>query len=422
MLTHTAALPCGSVQGEDRGSHVVYRGIPYAAPPVGPLRWQAPRPHSGWHGVYDATRFKSRCWQKDHAPGDFYHREFYADPAFTSPCSEDCLHLNIWAPKSGGENLPVAVWLHGGAFLHGWGGEAEFDGAAYAARGVILVTLNYRVGIFGFFCHPALTARDGQSGNYGILDQIAALDWVRANIGALGGDAGNITVFGQSAGGMSVRTLASSPLAKGKFQRAIAQSSGGYRGPLSANLPMADMERLWANCLDDAGLAFEELAALPAAQLFAQTAPFTAFALPRLGMELCFVPVIGGALLPCGYDEAVDRGLLHDIPYITGCTRDDIGGGEMYDRTLDWCGRVKSPTYMYHFTRPLPGDGAGAFHSAELWYMFGTLGRCWRPMTTADKALSDDMLDCWTGFMKHGQPGGVWQPCTGSPAQVFDFE
>lgn len=229
----------GKLRGVEGTYADIYRGIPYAKPPVGELRFHAPEPPEPWEGIYAADTFSCICPQLGQEPGSFYEKEFYSDPAFMPPQNEDCLYLNIWTPKSEEprreEDLcPVAVWFHGGGFIDGFGSEIEFDGEAYAKRGIVLVTVNYRLGLLGYFAHPDLTARDGHSGNYGLLDQIAAIDWVRENIAAFGGNPDQITIFGQSAGGMSVRALISSPLMKGKVRGAILQSCGGYHSPLTA--------------------------------------------------------------------------------------------------------------------------------------------------------------------------------------------
>ena len=215
--------PCGSIEGLVREGFLLFKGIPYAQPPVGALRFSPPQQMEPWNGVYKATEFGPICPQDSHEPGSFYHKEFYSGEA--PRMDEDCLYLNILTPKQWREPLPVAIWFHGGAYLNGHGAEMEFDGEAYAKRGVILVTVNYRLGFFGFFAHPKLK----HSGNYGILDQIAAIDWVRENIGAFGGDTDNITVFVQSAGGGSVQTLVRSALTEGKVHKAIIQSAGGYK-------------------------------------------------------------------------------------------------------------------------------------------------------------------------------------------------
>ena len=223
----------GAVQGalsQDQQT-VIFRGVPYAQPPVGALRFRRPQEHAPWEGVRDCTAFGPRCPQADLASMDFYGKEFYR--GLPDNESEDCLYLNIWTPASATaqSRLPVLFWIHGGAFLHGCGSEKEFDGEGFAKKGVILVTINYRVNAFGFFAHPALEeeTEEGVSGNYGIFDQIFALDWVQQNIAAFGGDPDAITLAGQSAGCMSVQTILSSPLARGMARGPSCKAAGASR-------------------------------------------------------------------------------------------------------------------------------------------------------------------------------------------------
>ncbi|MDO5443189.1 MAG: carboxylesterase family protein [Bacteroidia bacterium] len=220
----------GKIQGVETVSKgiYVYKGIPFAAAPVGDLRWKAPQPVTPWEGVRIADTFSAGAVQAPHDSSNPWTSEFYwNDPEF----SEGCLYLNVWtsAPGKPDEKLPVAMWIHGGAYTGGWSWEPEFDGKVWAEKGVVMVTINYRLGIFGFMCHPLLAEEspEGVSGNYGILDQIAALKWVHNNIAAFGGDPDNITILGQSAGAGSVKTLVSSPLTEGLISKAIIQSGGG---------------------------------------------------------------------------------------------------------------------------------------------------------------------------------------------------
>ncbi len=420
----TVKTKFGELQGVSENGCTVYKGIPYAKPPVGELRWKAPQELDSRQGVQNADKFPNRCVQGIAKPEEFYGKEFYSKPAFVPPMSEDCLYLNIWTPENpGNEKLPVAFWIHGGAFLHGFGSELEFDGAEYCKRGVILVTINYRVNAFGFLAHRWLADENGLSGNYGILDQIAALKWVRENITAFGGDADNITVFGQSAGAMSVQTLCSSELTKGMISAAIFQSAGGYDSPLNKDCSLAEALETGERFVEITGAkSAEALRAMSAEEIFAAVGKFLAES-PMLP----FRPIVDGLLMKQGYTETVDKNLHHDIPYMLGLTMDDIGSSEgtagtdnpLYKACVGWSlkneslGRALS--YVYYFKhRPL-GDDAGAFHSCELWYMFGTLDRSWRPKDAADYALSEKMLGYWTNFMKTHNPNGSglpdWQPC-----------
>ncbi len=430
----------GMISGTEREGYTVFRGIPYAKPPVGALRWRAPEETDGWEGVYHADAFSNRSLQDNPEPGGFFDKEFYDEPFYQTPVSEDSLYLNIWTPAAGpGEDLPVAFWIHGGAFMGGFGHEKEFDGEGYCKRGVILVTVNYRLGPIGFLAHPWLTEESraaglpAVSGNYGILDQIAALKWVCENISAFGGDPKNITVFGQSAGGMSVQTLVSSDLTRGMIARAIIQSGLG----LSYDHTLAKAEQEGVEFARNAGVhSLEEMRQLSFEQIMAAAGPIIMKGFP---LELAYTPVIDGVVLKDGYNAIMEQGRTHDIPYIAGSTMNDLAvdpqelakgnRGKVYKGTLDWCRALtdngRAPGYRYYFTRRLPGDDAGAFHSSELWYTFGTLSRCWRPMTGADAELSDRMMDYWTNFMKTGDPNGAglprWEGCR-SEADVMVFD
>ena len=229
-IVQTAQGPVQGALSQDART-VIFKGIPYAQPPVGERRFRRPQAHAPWTEPLDCREFGASCPQTDLSVMGFYSKEFYDVPL--PPLNEDCLYLNIWTPESAGEDsrLPVLFWIHGGAFMHGSGSEKEFDGEGFAKKGVILVTINYRVNVFGFFAHPDLEKEnpEGVSGNYGILDQLFALGWVRENIAHFGGDPEKITIFGQSAGCMSVQTIISSPLSKGMLRGAILQSGGGLR-------------------------------------------------------------------------------------------------------------------------------------------------------------------------------------------------
>lgn len=225
----------GKIQGVYKGEYTEFRGIPYAKPPVGELRWKPPAEIVPWDKVYKADRFSCKCPQLKSLIGTIYQIEFYNEAEYQVPMDEDCLYLNIWtSAKTPEEKLPVVMWIHGGAYVSGYGHEIEFGGEAYAKRNVILVSINYRLGAFGFLVHPWLMDEnsDGRAGNYGILDQIAAINWIHENIEAFGGDPDNVTIMGQSAGAMSVQTLISSPLIKGLVHKAILQSGGGYKNGL----------------------------------------------------------------------------------------------------------------------------------------------------------------------------------------------
>ncbi len=428
----------GKIEGVDQGAYVEYRGVPFAKPPVGPLRWKAPQPPEPFEGVYQATEFKAGSVQDDGRAGPPYDKDFYDEAAYTRPMSEDCLYLNIYAPKDA-KNCPVAMWIHGGAFMGGYGSEKEFDGAGYCKRGVIFVSIQYRLGVLGFLAHPWLTAEAGTSGNYGILDQIAALRWIYENIAAFGGDPENITVFGQSAGAMSVQTLISSPLTGDLIKRAILQSGGSYEAGLHRDTPLAEQESYGEIFSEVLGVdSLEAMRAKSTAEIVAATGPFMGKVFP-MAKGLFLVPVMDGQVLTGGYYDLMDKGEIKDIPYMLGSTKNDImvpenaaspedsplyTGSRAFSQKLEVLGR--KPAYVYYFARQLPGDDFGAYHSSELWYMMGTLSRAWRPFEPADYALSDRMLDYWANFMKTGDPNGeslpAWKPCSKEDPFVMELD
>lgn len=427
----------GQVQGIETAAPgvLVYKGIPYAAAPVGDLRWKAPQPVVAWQGVKIADTFGAAAPQGDkvlsdreNAPGMVdYTKEFFADG--NPERSEDCLYLNVWTPVAGKPEakLPVAMWIHGGAYSQGFGHEIEFDGEAFAERGVILVTINYRLGIFGFLTHPLLSAESANqvSGNYGILDQVAALNWIRDNIAQFGGDPDNVTIFGQSAGAGSVQNLLGSPLTKGKISKAIIQSGGGLSG-LSGGRSLAEVEEMSKAAFDDAGITtLEEMRKLSFSDLQQLQSEWRT---KRLSVALS--PIVDGYMSTADFSTNVRSGQIPNIPYMLGGTKDDMAfakvGQPYYDFSLELVKLGRNPAYIYDFRRELPGDKAGAFHSSELWYVFGTLARCWRPMTDADYALSTKMTDYWTNFIKTGNPnaGGQseWQPYTEESGFVMKLD
>ena len=415
----------GRLQGVASASPdvTVFRGVPYAAPPVGDLRWKRPQPVAKWKGVRVADTFANICLQPGNPVGTFYGNEFYwkEQPAQ----SEDCLYLNIWTPaKAVGQpsaKLPVAFWVHGGAYINGYGHEITMDGDAWASRGVILVTINYRLGIFGFLAHPELSAEsaDGTSGNYGTYDQVAALKWVHENIAQFGGDPSNITVLGQSAGAASIKNLVSSPMSKGMIRNAIIQSGGGITSTATSSNAQKQAEDTGKAFMDRFGLhTLQQMRAVTAEQLL------TMFKSESTNL---FRPHIDGVLLTESFDVAARNQHLADADYMIGCTLDDIRPmGRQIDEFCFLCDSLcHRPAYQYLFARKLPGTRDGAFHSAELWYMFHTLNRSWRPMTETDYRLADEMMDCWTNFAKYGNPNKPscddWQPFSLANPFVMTF-
>lgn len=434
MSVMIADTKYGKVEGIAEKGYTVFKGIPYAAAPVGNLRWKAPVQPDEIEGVLMADKFQNRCMQFPFNKEDFYYKEFYNNPDFVPEMSEDSLYLNIWTPaETSEEKLPVAFWIHGGAFMHGFGSELEFDGKEYCDRGVILVSINYRVGALGFLAHDWLSQenKEGISGNYGILDQIAALKWVRENIGAFGGDKDKITVFGQSAGSMSVQTLISSPITNGMIAGAIMQSGGGYKGGYSRDMTVEEAKKTGRLFVEATGAnSLTELRALSAEEIIKATEKMMRGA---SGMGLPFVPIIDGSLLLLGYDETIEKGLNHNINYMLGCTSEDLSfepgktGKEnpLYSACKNFSVQNEKsngrPAYVYYFSHQPKGDDAGAFHSSELWYTFGTLSRSWRPKDEADYELSKQMLNCWAEFMKTGRPEEYWRPCSKNDKFVMEF-
>ncbi len=416
----------GLLEGVDMGQYTVFRGIPYAKPPVGELRWRSPQETEAWEGVRKANTFPPICPQDmptaDSSFGALYYKEFYSYPDFMRPMSEDCLYLNIWTPNEQDDGpLPVAFWIHGGGFSGGYGSEIEFDGEKFCAKGVILVTIQYRVNIYGYFAHPWLCAENelGLSGNYGLLDQIAALTWVQENIAAFGGDPQRITVFGQSAGSMSTQALVCSDLTRGKIAGAILQSGIScesevlYRPTMEEEMAIGEQFVRFAH----AG-SLEELRTMDVETLHEAALKLQEHCIRTMHNPLVLVPNADGFVLKDTVSSLWRKGAMRDIPYIVGSTGNDLrmspeevaagAPGVLQKEGKLWAEKVtetyEKPVFLYWFTHKLPGDEAGAFHSSELWYVHGTLSRCWRPMTEEDYLLSERMMTYWTNFMKTGNP------------------
>lgn len=422
MKAHTR---CGDVLGV-RGNNpafTVFKGVPYAAPPVGELRFMPPAAHEPWEGVRVCDDFGPTPIENLAEHIGNYEKEFYS---VQMPISEDCLRLHIWTPaNAAGEDLPVMVWCHGGGYSRGYAYEMEFDGEAICKRGCILVSVGYRLGALGFLAHPFLSKRSGcgRSGNYGSLDQIFALQWVRDNIRQFGGNPDNVTIFGQSAGGGAMRTMLASPLARGLFHRTIVQSAGGI-GPGLPEGFMAGDEACGAKLVASLGWRPEELLTRSAEEIYFKLLD----AAYEQGMPMVFRPTIDGYVLTQSANEAINKGDVAPVPIMCGAVAGD--GARALDKyktspdfekirsvisavdTVSWGyvygKRGQNPVYTYYFDRQLPGDdwGKTSFHSCELWYTFGTLNRCWRPFTGYDYELSAAMTDYWTNFAKNGDPNG----------------
>lgn len=413
----------GLIQGINSAAKgvTVFKGIPYAAPPVDTLRWRVPQPVIPWEGVKVADTFGKIAWQDDLSKLDLFGKEFYAEGM--PEMSEDCLYLNVWAPsKTVGDKdakLPVAVWIHGGAFRHGFSYEKSMDGDAWAKEGVILVTIAYRVGLLGFFGNDMLAKEPGSEnrcGNYGIYDQYAALKWVNENIASFGGDPNNVTIFGQSAGARSVQTLVSTILARPYISKAIMQSGGGISVSQQKNtLSFMDIRKAGNEFCEWAGYeTLEQLRAVSPQDLRQKYVEYQAE-----GGNIPFGPMLDLYLIGNSFTTASALNNVMDIPYMIGFT---TGDGRRSGIDIDeFCASRNyyngKPVFEYQFDRALPGDDAGAFHTSELWYTFGTLDRAWRPFTEADHELSEEMIKAWTNFCKYGNPCGpeqtdYWPPFT----------
>lgn len=438
MYTQEITVEQGQLKGLAKDGYNFYGAIPYAKAPIGDLRYRRPQTAEKFTDTYLADNFPNKCPQNPQT--GFFKKEFYEDSKYNVNDSEDCLYLNIWTPtKKAASPYPVAVYIHGGAFMGGYNSEVEFNGANFAKKGIVLVTINYRLGIFGFLAHPDLSAENKEhiSGNYGIFDQIAALKWIKKNIAAFGGDANNITIFGQSAGAMSVQTLCSSPLTKNLFNAAIMESGAGYKNSLNYDLSLAQAEEIGKNLFKIFDIDnVVELRKIPTQTLLAKFNQYMGNLIKRnggfLGLDLPMVPNIDGYLLPEGYDKTIENGHLHQIPYLLGSNSNDIGTskdkefGDLYEGARNLAEKeneiTHNPVYLYYFKRQMPGDNAGAFHSAELWYVFGNLDHCWRPLTEADYRLSNDMMNNWINFFKTYKPLKDWRPYTEENKFIKQFD
>jgi para-nitrobenzyl esterase len=451
----TVTTAQGTVEGKliDEGKVRAFLGLPYAAPPVGQLRWKAPQPPAAWKGARDATKFGARCEQ----------RPIWKDYLFLdSGPSEDCLYLNVYAPATVNDSsrLPVMFWIHGGGYSAGAGSEPRYTDSALPALGVVLVTINYRLGVFGFLASEGLAKEAGGSaGNYGQMDMVAALRWVQANIARFGGDPNNVTIFGESAGSFAVSTLMAAPSARGLFHKAIGESGAPFSDVLA-------MERLavrgrrdqeWVEALGARSLA--DLRAMPTDKLVE--------AAEKKGVGW-FSPVIDGRLLTEGVPETYAAGRQAHVPLLAGWNRDERSGtlskgmtadkwtafaAEHYGKHADEFLAVfpgksdeeavqsadtyttdgfiafgawkwvevhaktgESPVYRYRFDlaatpSEMHPEGKYAFHSDELEYVFGTLdtrrGAQWRP---EDRKLSEQLTRYWTNFARTGDPNGEGLP------------
>lgn len=450
----------GRVEGRQADDIVAFKGIPFAQPPVGPMRWRPPGPAPVWDDVFEADRVGAICIQ---APAN-------GDPGVgPTPMSEDCLTLNIWRPAGATGRLPVMVWIHGGGYNNGSGTADLYDGSNLARRGVVMVTINYRLGRLGFFDHPGLAAERAPgepAGNYGVMDQIAALQWVRDNIGAFGGDPGQVTIFGESAGGAAVMQLMVAPAARGLFQRAVVQSGlGRQRSALLAE------DRPGRPSAQSLGVAFGRSAGLgptPTAEQLRGLAPEA-----LLGPMPLFYSdnlLVDGQVVPEDVVEAFAAGRQSPTPMMIGTNSaefwwirptdagaygrtDDAMTDAEYDALVAAYGgqdgydahvvsdlifneparhlarlhaKAGQATYLYRFDvvpDSNPEPSGGATHASERPYVFDNLHTVGRPMGDRDAWAATAMADYWTNFAKSGDPNGgahpMW-PQVG-PDQLMEF-
>jgi para-nitrobenzyl esterase len=438
----------GMLQGAQGDGVVVYKGIPYAAPPVGDLRWRPPQPPASWPGVRAADRFGDSCMQNP--------------PPVGGPLtvSEDCLYLNVWTPSPApAGKLPVMVWIHGGGFQIGSSAWPQTDGTSLAHHGVVLVSLNYRMGKFGFFAHPALTkeANGGELGDYGIMDMIAALKWVKANIAAFGGDPGNVTIFGESAGGMAVDFLMISPDARGLFEKAIVESGAGrseFRSLANAEADGAAAAEAWGVKGDDPAA----LRAVPARTVLGDASISSGGS----------TPFIDGKVVPEDPLKAFEENHLAHVPFMIGTNSYEIGVFPGMAPTLvkaagsNWpaaqaaydgygthdpklvqdefatdafmteparalalaAAKDGLPVWRYRFSylRPSQRDGKipGPLHFDEVYLVFDTM-KTSPPPISDDKAAVEAVESRWTSFARSGVPGADWPRFEAGDEAQLDF-
>ncbi|MEG3167599.1 carboxylesterase family protein [Sphingomonas sp. LB3N6] len=408
-------IEAGKLRGTESDGVIAFKGIPFAAPPVGPLRWRAPQPVAAWTGERDASRYANDCMQQPF-PSD-------AAPLGTPP-AEDCLYANVWKPADAKAKLPVMVWIYGGGFVNGGSSPPTYSGSNLAKAGIMVVSFNYRLGRFGTFAHPQLTTQNpdhGLLGNYGYMDQLAALKWVQKNIAAFGGDPANVTIIGESAGGMSVHTLLTSPMARGTFQKAVVQSGGPGTGPAGT---VATAETIGVAFAQAKGIApgdpdaLTKLRRLSAEQVtdgLSLAAMFT----PGSGPRTYSGPVIDGkiAVDPVA---AYTAGQFAKVPVMIGATSDDIGGPQGYmiagaRNTAALLATKGVPTYYYRFsyvaTSVRSDKTAGASHATDIPFLFDTAAIKYGPQTSAtDRAAARTASSYLVNFVKHANPNGPGLP------------
>ncbi|QPF93177.1 carboxylesterase/lipase family protein [Bradyrhizobium commune] len=472
----TISVEGGNIRGvpTDVAGVTVYKAVPFAAPPVGANRWKAPQPVLSWPGVRESTAWPNRCYQLASAnpPGTFYFNEYYWDPSKDPKDSEDCLYLNIWAPvKPASGSLPVMVYYHGGGNRHGNISEVEFNAAKLADKGIIVVSAAYRLNIMGFLALPGM--KDEGAGNFAVLDTVEALKWVKKNIGAFGGDPGSVTIAGQSAGSRNVRTLLSTPLAKGLFRRAIMHSSPTVMAqPGKPNYVTLENKMAAAGAVFQKyfpGKTLDDLRQLPAAEFYKDQAKID----DMYAVTSNIYAAIDGNVLTTDSVDLLKEGALNGVDVIVGTVADErtaldgtpdkvmevpafhaywkqLLGEELYARysfeklypastpldayrqhlkaqadllleqnrvagSLLSAKNPGSKVYVFYFDHPPPGrdrEFYGAWHSSDLWYTFNSLRNepGQRQWSPYDFELAEQASSMWANFVKTGDPNGEALP------------
>jgi para-nitrobenzyl esterase len=413
------AIDTGKVAGAVEDGVASWKGIPFAAPPVGPLRWRAPQPAAAWSGVRQATSYGNDCMQLPFASD--------AAPLGTAP-AEDCLYANVWKPTMAGKGrLPVLVWIYGGGFVNGGSSPPTYAGARLAKQDVLVVSFNYRLGRFGFFAHPALTREsgDGPLGNYGFMDQVAALRWVQRNAAAFGGDPAQVTIVGESAGGMSVTTLMTSPMAQGLFARAVVLSGGDGGTPPP---PLSHVEDFGVNFAARKGIAADDPQALDKLRALSAGEVVDGLNLAKrpTGDKTWFGPFADGRLA-VDAGRAFAEGRFAKVPVMIGATSADIGGktGFMIAGARSLAGKLSAqgvPVYAYRFSYVAESiKEAGAQHASDIPFFFDTAAIKYGAQSTPrDRAMGRAMSAYLVNFAKRGDPNGAGLPAWPRYARASD--
>ncbi len=424
--SNVVAVEGGKLRGSEVEGVWSWKGIPFAAPPIGANRWRAPKPSAGWQGVRDATQYAHDCMQVPF-PSD-------AAPLGTSP-AEDCLYANIWRPARGGKKLPVIFWIYGGGFVNGGASPPTYSGSNLAKQGVLVFSANYRVGRFGTFAHPQLTkenADQGRLGNYGYMDQIAALEWVHKNIAAFGGDPDNVTLIGESAGGMSVHTLVTSPLARGLFHKAVVMSGGN--GIAMGGADLAVIEKVGVEFAVAKGIGADDpdaLAKLRALSAEEITSGLNMTAVFAPGPRSFSSPFVDGNVAVDAAD-AYRTGKFAKVPMMIGATSADFGGktGFMIAGAHSVSAAIADqgvPVYAYRFSYVAESFAEpGALHATDIPFFFDTQAIKYAEKTTArDNAMGKTISAYLVNFARTGNPNGAglteWPRYSRSGDQIVDF-